>query len=188
MDHASRGSERFMPTTLRRLPFFPDATSLRIPGGPATSIQHDRIVICASLAPVNQATWAGSNRKFPVLLDLGFNGSLLLREDHLDLWVNDRLEEGNFPFLRVMSVDGEHAPAIEAALWLHPNLPGFRDQFLDTPPFRIELPGGMIVCPASMSRFQLPLLGVSALRKNRLRLLVNGEKRYISLRAPQRQV
>jgi hypothetical protein len=46
---------------------------------------------------------------------------------------------------------------------------------------------GIAVFPADMTRFHLPLIGLSALRKNRLRLLVNGEKRYVTLRAPLMQ-
>lgn len=177
-----------MPTILRRLPFYENATTLRIPGGPAISIRHDQLVLWVSISPVNRAAWPGSSQRFPALLDFGFNGSLLLREDHLDQWVKGQIDEKNFPLLGAVTVDGQNVPAFEADLWLYSNIPGFRDQIADTPPIRLELVGGMILCPASISRFHLPLLGVSALRKNRLRLLVNGEKRYISLRTPFEQV
>ena len=70
-------------------------------------------------------------------------------------------------------------------LWLHTQTwPGFRDQFSDQPPHRLVLESGIAVCPIHMTRYRLPLLGLAALRKNRLRLLVNGEKKHVSLRTP----
>jgi hypothetical protein len=75
-----------MPTILRRLPFYHDSSTLRIPNGPAVEIKHHQIIV-----------------------------------------------------------------------W----------------------------CPLAIQQLRLPLLGMSALRRNRLRLLVNGEKKQVSLRAPQ---
>jgi hypothetical protein len=173
-----------MPTILRRLPFFADATTLRIPDGPAINISHDQIVVWVSLGSSALPDVPTGSQQFPALLDLGFNGSFLLREDHINQWLKLKLDEMSFPFLRAVKIGGESVPTFEASVWLHANVPGFRDQLDSRPAFRLELAGGVIICPTSMSRFHLPLLGVSALRKNRLRMLVNGEKRHISLRSP----
>lgn len=177
-----------MPTILRRLPFYPDKTTLRIPDGPAIEVNGDQIVVWLSIAPVGETAPPASARRIPPLLDLGFNGSFLLREDHLNEWLKLKLDEKKFRLLRTVKVDGEIVPTFEAEAWLHANVAGFRDQMDASLPARIELIGGMMVCPTLMSRFHLPLLGLSALRRNRLRLLVNGEKRYVTLRAPFQQV
>lgn len=128
-----------MPTILRRLPFYDDATTLRIPGGPALEIPHDQIVVWVSIAPANQAAWMGSTQRFPAPLDIGFNASFLVRDDHLGQRVKGQLDEKNFPLLRAMTVDGQNVPAFEADLWLYPNVAGFRDQITDAPPLRVEL-------------------------------------------------
>jgi hypothetical protein len=176
-----------MPNILRRLPFYAEATTLRIPNGPAIQIQHDQIAVWVSIGRVAQTGSPTASQRFPALIDLGFNGSFLLREDHVNQWAKIQLGEENFPFLDSYRAYGDDIAIFAGDVWLYPNIPGFRDQFAITLPLRLDLIKGIAVAPASMTQFRLPLLGVSALRKNRLRLLVNGEKRYISLRTPFRQ-
>ena len=173
-----------MPTIPRRLPFYADATTLRIPSGPAIKIMHDQIVVWLSVAPTAQPQLPASARRFPALIDLGFNGSFLLREDHVSQWAGVEFDEEKFPFLGTYQAYGHDIASFVGDVWLHANVPGFRDQVADTRPFCLEMIKGISVCPASMSQIRLPLIGLQALRKNRLRLLVNGEKRYMSLRAP----
>jgi hypothetical protein len=171
-----------MPTILRRLPFYPDKTSVRIPDGPAIEIMRDQIVVWVSILPSTQTEWPASAQRFPALLDLGYNGFFLLREDHVVQWAKVSLDEETFPFLGTFNAYGHDIAAFQGDIWLHPNVAGFRDQIGDAPPLRLDMIGGIVVAPASAQRFRLPLLGLSALRKNRLRLLVNGEKKHISLR------
>src|SRR5207249_2954447 len=96
-------------------------------------------------------------------------------------------EESAFPLVGAITAYGERVPIFEANIWIHPNVPGFRDQINPSKPHRLEFDAGIAVGPASMTRCRLPLLGLSALRKNNLRLFVNGEKKYISLRAPSQR-
>ena len=172
-----------MPTILHRLPFYADNTTLRIPNGPAIEIVHDQIVIWVSIVRTAQAVPSQLEHRFPAVLDLGFNGSFLLREDHLDHWAHVRPDEENFPLTRFIRVHGENVPVFDADIWLHPSVPRFRDQLADVPPVRLEMTGGFVVVPPDMHQIRLPLLGLSALRKNRLRLVVNGAKKHISLRS-----
>jgi hypothetical protein len=166
------------------MPFYSDATTLRIPNGPAIEVKHDQVVIWVSISPVGQVELPASSQRFPAVVDIGFNGSFLMREDHLEQWVQMQLDEERYPFLGTFKAYGHDVAAFIGNVWMHPNVPGFRDQIADTPPLRLEVSGGIAVCSGAMSQCRLPLLGMSALRKNRLSLLVNGEKKQISLRAP----
>jgi hypothetical protein len=79
---------------------------------------------------------------------------------------------------------GRRIPLHAADVWLHRNRPGERDQLLDVPPFRLELPRGIAVS-ASEGRFpRLPLLGLRALLGNQLHLTVSGERDAAWLRTP----
>ncbi len=50
-------------------------------------------------------------------------------------------------------------------------------------PYCLELFPGVGMCPPDVGRPRLPLLGMRALMRNKLRLLLNGDRRNISLRA-----
>ena len=175
-----------MPSIVRRLPFYANTTTLRIPDGPAVEIFHDQIVVWASIARGGESELPASSQRFPALIDLGYNGFFLLREDHLSQWLRTQFEEEKFPFLGSYQKYGEAIATFAGSVWLHPNVPGFRDQIGPDPPFRLDK-GEIAVCSASATRFRLPLIGMGVLRKNNLRLLVNGEKKYITLRAPLKQ-
>lgn len=176
-----------MPTILRRLPFFDHDTSLRIPDGPALVIRNHQIIVWVSIAPATCRDLPKNARRLPVLLDLGFNAELLVREDHIRDWMKSAWSETDYPLVGNAIVHGRSAPIFQANFWIHPNTSGSRGQLSDAAPFCMETDTGIAVCSAVMPEFNLPLLGLSALRKNRLRLLVNGEKRYVSLRAPLQQ-
>jgi hypothetical protein len=173
-----------MPTILRRLPFYQEATTLRIPSGPAIEIKHHQIIAWVSITSTARDGLNDADARFPALIDPGFNGYFLLRQDHLSDWARIKLTEDDFPILGRLTVHGREIPRFDAEVWLHANVPGFRDQFLDVPPGRLELDAGIAVCERDMRQIRLPLLGLSALRRNRLRLHINGEKKHVSLWSP----
>ncbi len=173
-----------MPTILRRLPFFVDGTSVRIPDGPAVAIKHHQIVIWVGLGPVGDPVPPDEINRFPALLDTGFNGNFLLREDHLLEWAKTTIPESNYNLIGTTIIHGELVPMFEADLWIFGNVPGFRDQVAEVPIFRMEFNGGIALCPSHMTRLRLPLLGLVALRKNRLRLMLNAERKHLSMRGP----
>jgi hypothetical protein len=171
-----------MASILRRLPFFDTATTLRIPNGPAIDIKHHQIIVWISITLAHLPELSLPCQRIPAVLDIGFNDYLLLREDHLSKWAQVSWQPEIIPPSGRLTVYGTDVPQFDADLWLHPNVPGFRDQFTTAPPFRLEIGTGMAVCPSSMTQLRLPLVGLSTLQRNRLRLFVNGEKKYISLR------
>ncbi len=177
-----------MATILRRMPFFQANTTLRIPNGPAVEVKHDQIVVWTSLASADPSEFPKSDSRIPAVLDLGFNGEFLLREDHIRDWTKLEWTEADFPFVGTVTVHGEKVPLFEASVWMHKNVPGFRDQIGEGKPHRLDMDLGVAVCPEAMRQVRLPLLGLSAIRKNGLRLLVNGEKRHVSLRASNQQL
>src|SRR5205807_585504 len=68
-------------------------------------------------------------------------------------------------------------PLREADVWIHPNVPGFRDQLANRAPFRLELPGGIAVWPAALpGARRLPLLGVAGLRRADLQVFLDCHK------------
>ncbi|MSU79834.1 MAG: hypothetical protein EXS16_17320 [Gemmataceae bacterium] len=173
-----------MPTILRRLPFFSDGASLRIPDGPAVAIKHHQIVIWVGLAPVGNPNPPRDMHRFPALLDTGFNGNFLLREDHLSDWAKTTLSESDYNMIGTTLIHGELALTFDADLWIFGNMPGFRDQVSDAPAFRMEFDSGIALCPAHMTRLRLPLLGLVALRKNGVRVMIDGKRKHVSMRGP----
>jgi hypothetical protein len=171
-----------MPTIPRRLPFYDAPTSLRIPGGPAVAIKDHQIIVWVSVTPASDPQGGAAPMRLPPVVDLGFNGYFLMREDHVRHWARIDLEEINYPLVGTKQIQGEGVPMFDADLWVYPNLPCFRDQCSDQPPLRLVLEPGIAVCPMHMTRYRLPLIGLAALCKNRLRLLVNGQKKRVSLR------
>jgi hypothetical protein len=169
-----------MSSILRRLPFFDDATSLQIPGGPVVSIKHDQIVAWVSVTLPGLTAPSMSEPRFPALLDTGFNDTFLLQEEHLMAWSGH--SPGDFHALAALSVYGTQAPLLDADVWLHRNEPGERDVLAPGSPFRLELEFGIAVCPRGMGRPRLPLLGVKALRENDLTMLLSTARRRLTVR------
>ena len=101
--------------------------------------------------------------RFPTLLDTGFNGNFLLREDHLLQWTKTTISESNYNLIGTTIIHGELVPTFDADLWIFGNVPGFRDQVTEVPVFRMEFNGGICLCPSHMTRLRLPLLGLVAL-------------------------
>lgn len=71
------------------------------------------------------------------------------------------------------------------ALWLDPNVPGTRDPDPAAPPAWIDLPLGVTLTPpGSAFNKEKPLLGLRAVRFNRLTLRIDGRLACAWLDAP----
>lgn len=123
--------------------------------------------------------------RIPAVPDLGFNGTFAIREEQLREWAG--LTPRLFPKLRTTRLRGVPTDSRLANLWLHPNVPYTRD-LSGGPPLRLELSQGILVMsrPDTASetdhRPRLPLLGVQALHRARLRLIVNCGPCQLSIR------
>ena len=73
------------------LPFFDESGTVRIPDGPAVDILHNQIILWMSVTPRRapadaQAIIPLGVRRFPAVLDFGFNDCFLVNERHLRDW------------------------------------------------------------------------------------------------------
>src|SRR5262245_23267545 len=89
--------------------------------------------------------------------------------------------------VRGIGTGAQMVPLYAAALWIHRNRPGQRDQLTDESPHRLALDTGIALHPhQGADAPRLPLLGLRALVTNNLHLAIDGRRRYVTLRAPRR--
>jgi hypothetical protein len=71
-----------------------------------------------------------------------------------------------------------------ANVWIHRNQPGKRDLRAGDP-FLLALDEGIAIYPNDGSNYpRLPLLGLRAIIKNNLRLVIDGKGKFVSLNSP----
>jgi hypothetical protein len=168
---------------LQKVPFFEDNRTLRIPNGPVIEILHHHLVFWASVSPDGLTELPSNAPHFPVVLDTAFNDNFLIQEQQLSSWAGidwRNLVQVNSLTLYKDSDRERQVPLREADLWIHPNLPGFRDQFASIPPFRLELRSGIAVSDIPGTP-RLPLFGTLALKRAKLRVLINGYRCHFSI-------
>jgi len=192
------------------LPFNDDSGTLRIPGGPVVSIAQNQIILWVTVS--SQRLPFDANpilpvdvRRFPVLLDTGFNDTLLINERHLRDWqlIEDETlpqvahdpvtirrrvakrgrqsKSGNKPPESVSQIT---VPYRTAWVWLHRPLARIRDEMSSEPPVRLSLWPGIAVIPSEIDFPTLPLLGLRALRQNHLLVSINAGRGLISIDKP----
>jgi len=148
---------------LDRLPYCEEATLLSFHGG-AVDIRPYQIVV-----------WVRLQRLlFPAVLDTGFSGNLYLTATHLD-------SLGGIAFLKQIGhveVNRLVQPVFESNVWLHHNRPGTREPTDQANPLTID--EGIIVAAENGPR--IPLLGMKAITRSRLKLSVDGERREVTLK------
>jgi hypothetical protein len=168
-----------MPKIIRNLPFFDRVTSWPVSGG-RVSILPLQVTLSVSLTGQREPTLHPRAFRFPAVLDTGFNKTFLIQEDHLNHWAGLRRE--HFVQAEEMTFRGKKVPVFRADIWLHPNIPGKRDDAPGRPPFRIRLYPGIAVSPRGMGEPRLPLLGMRALFLGDLQMSFRWRKMLFSLR------
>ena len=76
---------------IESLPFSDDEGSARIPNGPVVPIGHNQIILWVSITlrrpPFDaEGIIPPGTRRFPAVLDTGYNDGFLLNERHLQDW------------------------------------------------------------------------------------------------------
>jgi hypothetical protein len=171
-----------MTAILRNVPFFENQThvftpTIRVP------VKGHQIITWVSITPGGPGQVGPSSARFPAILDTGNNFTYSIRESQLRQWAGIDLR--TLARIRSMRQRGRLLPVFWAVLWMHRNDPGQRDMFTNQPPFRLELSSGIAIYPNDFPDApRLPLLGLRALRENRLHLRVDAERRLVSLRSP----
>jgi len=174
-----------VPTILRKLPFYEEQTTLRVPGGPAVAIKHHQIVVWVSLTRPGLSQLPVEARRFPAVLDTGFNGNFLIAEQQVVEWAGIAPQE--FQWINFLVADGQPIALRDADVWIHPNQPGFRDQLSAGRPFRLELHDGIGVWPSAIpGARRLPLLGLLGLRRADLQAFLDCWRCRVWLRTPKR--
>ena len=174
-----------MVRILRKLPFYEGPTTLRIPGGPVVAVKHHQIIFWVSVTSSGLARPPVNVPRLPVVFDTGFNDTFLITERQLVEWA--RVQPGELPWIDVLKAEGRPIPLRDAEVWIHPNLPGFRDQFAPQLLFRLELRRGIGVWPSAVpGGRRLPLLGIRGLRPAGLQVAVDFQTCHLWMRTPRR--
>ncbi len=173
-----------MPTILRRLPFFEGPTAVVVAGN-RIPIKPYQIIVWVSVATRRQGGLGPNALRLPAILDTGLSHNFAVREEHLIEWGGVPVQV--LPTLGHARVSGLSANLLDGDVWLHPNRPGERDEFLDRPAFRLELHRGIAVFPRETPHApRLPLLGLRGLRRTQLQLAIDSRSCRVSLRTPWR--
>jgi hypothetical protein len=163
-----------MSLILDRCPFYEEATEVDTPSGPIL-IRAYQIV-----AWVGISVRGALSRPFPAVLDTGHSHNFSIKEEHLELWTG--LRAGEIQTIGHARVNKQLVELKGAAVAIYQNTPGKRDSLRDNLPSLMTLPEGIAVHHTSDPFApRLPLLGVRALVKNKLRIVIDGDRKEVSL-------
>jgi hypothetical protein len=168
-----------MTAILRQLPFREVGDEVSC-GLVRISVKPYQIVVWVSVTSRSVLELPPHAPRIPAILDTGQNHHFSIHERHLADWA--RVERDLLPQKRTITVEETAIPLHAAALWLHPNQPGFRDRFADQPPYRLELQEGIAVYPRQGNDPRIPLLGLRALVRNKLHFAMDPERCVVNLR------
>lgn len=153
---------------LRRLPFGESPSTVQV-AGEVVLVRSYQIVVWVSLG-VDESI-AASAPRFPAVLDTGHNHNFSLQERQLTTWAG--IDPARCSTLGAVRVNRQEVPLRRLNLWLYRNRP--RTTELLTRPVALAVPEGVAVYPAdAVGPPRLPLLGLRALVRNGLRLVIDG--------------
>jgi len=148
--------------------------------GERLRIRPFQIIVQVSISDV--LTWDPRTPIIPALLDTGLNHNFSMQESQLARWAG--IHPKGWPFLGVIR-EGGRAPSLRFAnVWIHRNQSGRRD-LRDEQPYLLALDEGIAIYPDDGSNYpRLPLLGLRAIIKNNLKLVIDGKRKHASLSSP----
>lgn len=118
----------------------------------------------------------------PVLLDTGNNHNFSIQQNQLIGWAG--VHPQSLPLLGAMREGGRSLSLRYANAWIHRNQPGHID-LKGGEPFLLAMNEGIAVYPDDGSNYpRLPVLGLRAIVKNNLKLVVDGKRKHVSLSSP----
>jgi hypothetical protein len=164
---------------LDRLPIAEERRQIDVRGR-HVKVRAYQIVIQVSILDSHE--WDSRAPTFPALLDSGNNLNFSIQAAHLTRWAGIHPQSLTS---RGSVREGERSPSLHtASVWMHRNEPGRRD-LRDARPYPLQLPEGIAIYPSDESDYpRLPLLGLRAILKNNLKLIIDGKRKHASLRSP----
>jgi hypothetical protein len=138
--------------------------------------------IVAQVSISNIRTWDARTPTIPVLIDTGMNHNFSIQEAQLTRWAG--LHSQALLPMGSMREGGRTPSCYRAHVWIHRNRTGMRD-LRDGEPFRLDLDEGIMIYADDGSDYpRLPLLGLRAIIKNKLKLAIDGKRQHASLALP----
>jgi hypothetical protein len=136
-----------------------------------------QIVVMVSLSLGD--TLEPGRRRFPAILDTGLNHNFAIRREHLDRWTALQL-----PTRKPVTVRQHAIPLAAANVWVYRNEPRTNVPS-DLPPIRLRTPDGIAIFPENEPNpARLPILGLRALVRSNLKLVIDGKRREVTLSTP----
>ena len=159
-----------------RQPLHEESSEVWTPDGLAL-VKPFQIVVMVSLSIGNALEPTG--RRFPAILDTGLNHNFAIRREHLDRWAALRL-----PTRKTVTIQKQEIPLATANVWVYRNQPGTNTPS-DLPPIRLRTPEGIVIFPENIPNpARLPILGLRALVRSDLKLIIDGKRREVTLKTP----
>jgi hypothetical protein len=159
-----------------RQPVREQSSDVWMPDGIAL-VKPFQIVVMVSLS-IGDVLESGG-RRFPAILDTGLNHNFAIRREHLERWAALRLAER-----KSVSIGNQNVPLAAAHVWVYRNEPG-TNTTSDLQPFRLRTPEGIAVFPErTPNPARLPILGLRALVRSDLKLIIDGKRREVTLKTP----
>jgi len=148
-----------------RLPFAdrPHVLTVR---GEAVDVYRNQIIVWISIADVQ--------RPLPAILDTGHGHNLSIGEGQLKRWSGASLK-------RIGELEVGHQRVVQYAadVRVHQNLPG--RAALQGNSYPLDMPQGISVFEEGDAP-RLPLIGLRTIVANKLRLLIDGDRRQVTLK------
>ena len=111
---------------------------------------------------------------FPTILDTGHSHNLSMARRHAEKWGRPTPEQ-----VGQAKIAGHLVPRYASDLFVHRNVPGTHRL---SEVYRLRMDGGFAVVPDDLPIApRLPLLGIQTIISNKLRLIIDGERRQVTL-------
>jgi hypothetical protein len=163
---------------LNRLPFSLAPSVVSTPNG-ILAVKSYQIIVMVSVTARGVAKLPEEWPRFPAILDTGTNHNFAIREDQLERWASLRLRQRG-----TVRIRGEVIPLFAGSVWIHSNRPGTMN-LAEGRAVQLQTPDGLIVYPESASSAaRLPVVGLRALVRNHLTLIVDGNRCEVTLKTP----
>lgn len=168
-----------MPAIIRRSPFSDQRTEAQAPTGPVL-VRSFQVIVWVSLVIRDEFS-----PRFPTILDTGHSHNFSINAQHLQDWAQREPQE--LKQLGIALVNQQPVTLRQCPLALWRNVPGQRDLLKLANPEILQLPDGIAVHEsANPYAPRLPLLGMRALVRNRLRVVIDGSRMRMNISRPWR--